>query len=127
MYQGLNRSVVFIVDDENVIASTLELILTSQGFDARYFIDPLDALNAAQSISPDLLLTDVVMPHMTGIELAIRFKQLCPDCKILLSSGQIETNLLLEDAGIKGHHFAILPKPVHPNVLLETIKELFSA
>ena len=78
----------FIVDDENVIASTLELILTSQGFDARYFIDPLDALNAAQSISPDLLLADVVMPHMTGIELAIKFKQLCPDCKILLRQGK---------------------------------------
>jgi len=40
---------VFVVDDENVIASTLELILRNQGFDAHSFDDPIAALKAAQS------------------------------------------------------------------------------
>jgi DNA-binding NtrC family response regulator len=128
MHQILKLSLAFIVDDEKVIASTLELILARQGFDARFFVDPLDALNAAQFISPDLLLTDVVMPQMNGIELAIKIKQRCPNCRILLSSGQqLVANELLVEAGLHGHHFEILPKPVHPKVLLETIERLFDA
>lgn len=121
----VNRWIAFVVDDENVIASTLELILISQGFDARSFVDPVDALNALSSVSPDLLLSDVIMPHMTGIELAIQVKLACPDCKVLLSSGQIATSELLVAASSAGHHFEILPKPVHPTTLIQKIEELF--
>lgn len=119
-----NRTVAFVVDDENMIASTLELILLSKGFDARSFVDPLDALKAAHSIKPDLLLADVVMPNMNGIELAIQIRHLHPKCNVLLSSGQIVTSELLAIAGLEGHHFEILPKPVHPNILLQKITKL---
>jgi DNA-binding NtrC family response regulator len=126
MRKGLNRT-VFVVDDEPVIASTLELILMSQGFATRSFVDPLDALEAAQSVPPHLLVTDVVMPNMNGIELAILIRERCPECKVMLSSGQIVTSELLEAAGLQGHHFEILAKPVHPKVLLEAIERLFDA
>jgi|SRR5579872_1082096 len=116
---------IFVVDDEKLIASTLTLILTGKGFYARSFLDPLDALQAAQSTRPDLLLSDVVMPNMNGIELAIQMQQLCPDCKILLSSGQVATTELLAAARLQGHHFEILAKPVHPDTLLQKIGELF--
>ncbi len=121
-----NGLLIFVVDDEKLIASTLTLILTGRGFYARSFCDPLDALQAAQSTPPDLLLSDVVMPNMNGIELAIRMKQLCPDCRILLSSGQVATSELLAAARLEGHHFDILAKPVHPNTLLERLQELFN-
>jgi CheY-like chemotaxis protein len=65
---------IFVVDDEKLIASTLSLILAGSGFYARPFLDPLDALRAAQSTAPDLLLSDVVMPNMNGIELAIQIQ-----------------------------------------------------
>jgi DNA-binding response OmpR family regulator len=119
-----NRTVAFIVDDEDVIASTLELILLSEGFDARSFVDPLDALKAAHSVKPNLLVTDVIMPNMSGIELAIQIRHLHPECSILLSSGQIVTSELLATASSAGHHFDILPKPVHPTILLQRITEL---
>ncbi|HEX4285292.1 MAG TPA: response regulator [Terracidiphilus sp.] len=126
MSQLENGLLIFVVDDEKLIASTLTLILTGRGFYARSFFDPLDALQAAQSTPPDLLLSDVVMPNMNGIELAIRMKQLCPDCRILLSSGQVATSELLAAARLEGHHFDILAKPVHPNTLLERLQELFN-
>jgi DNA-binding response OmpR family regulator len=119
-----NRTVAFIVDDEDVIASTLELILLSEGFDARSFVDPLDALNAAHSVKPNLLVTDVIMPNMTGIDLAIQIRNLHPECGVLLSSGQTVTSELLATASAAGHHFEILLKPVHPNILLQRITEL---
>lgn len=118
------RTIAFVVDDEEIIASTLELILLSEGFEARSFVDPLDALEAAYSVQPDLLLTDVVMGNMTGIELAIQIKRLHPDCKVLLSSGQIATSELLSTANEQGHRFEILAKPVDPTILLEKIRAI---
>jgi DNA-binding NtrC family response regulator len=120
-----NKRIAFVVDNENIIASTLELILISRGFDARSFVDPLDALSAARSAHPDLLLTDVVMPQMSGIDLAIQIQQSCPDCRVLLSSGQPATTELLAAARRAGHQFDILPKPMHPETLIEKIEELF--
>jgi CheY-like chemotaxis protein len=118
------RTVAFVVDDEDVIASTLELILLSRGFAVRSFVDPIDAAEAARSIKPDFLLTDVMMPRLNGIELAIRVKEINPDCSVLLFSGQAATSDLLAKAGEQGHRFDILAKPVHPLDLLSKIAEL---
>lgn len=118
----------FVVDDEEIISSTLGLILSSSGFYARSFIHPEDALTAAtESGSPDLLLTDVMMPGINGIELAIRISECCPDCKVLLFSGQTGTIDLLASASAQGHVFEILAKPVHPQELLAKIEEMFES
>ncbi len=118
------RTVAFVVDDEDVIASTLELILLSRGFAVRSFVDPTDAAEAAHSEKPDFLLTDVMMPKLNGIELAIKVKEINPNCCVLLFSGQASTSDLLAKASEQGHCFDILAKPVHPLELLGKIAEL---
>jgi len=116
---------VFVVDDEDVIATTLAMILRLQGgFQARSFTNPLDALSVALKDAPDLLISDVVMPQMSGIELAIQVRQHCPDCKVLLFSGQASTASLLETAREQGYDFELLLKPVHPSDLLAKIRSL---
>jgi DNA-binding NtrC family response regulator len=116
---------VFVVDDEPVIATSLAMILRlNGGFRARPFTQPLEALEAARLDAPDLLISDVVMPELSGIELAIRVRERCPNCKVLLFSGQAATAHLLETAGANGHHFEILLKPVHPADLLTRIRGL---
>lgn len=115
---------VFVVDVEPAISSTLALILNSTGYAATSFINPLEALDATSENPPDILITDVVMPQMTGIELAIRFATLHPDCKVLLFSGQTTTVDLLADAEAAGHRFRILAKPVHPTEVLSLLKDL---
>jgi CheY-like chemotaxis protein len=120
----LSHPTVFVVDDEHVIASTLATILKMNGYSAKSFTSPLEALAAAQSSAPDLLITDVAMPGLTGVDLAIRIKAECPECKILLFSGQASTQDLLEDARRQGHDFQLLQKPVHPLALLKSIKAL---
>jgi DNA-binding NtrC family response regulator len=125
MSKESKRAVAFVVDDEDIIASTLELILISEGFAARSFVDPHDALQAAQTTAPDLLLTDVLMPGLNGIDLATRITQHCPDCRVLLFSGQNATKDLHDDAKLQGRDFALLAKPVHPQELLQTIRGLF--
>ena len=113
---------VYIVDDEQVIAFTLEAILKNVGFDAKAFTNPLDALDAANSNAPDLLITDVVMPEMSGIDLGIHFRERFPKCNVLLFSGQATTSSLLEAARERGHDFTLLAKPIHPKDLLAAIR-----
>jgi DNA-binding response OmpR family regulator len=115
---------VYVVDDEEVIAATLAAILKSSGFVARPFVDPLEALLAAEFQEPDLLITDVMMPQLNGVDLGVQFKAIHPRCKVMLFSGQASTMDLLKDARGNGHNFELLTKPVHPKELLTAIREL---
>jgi len=120
---GERKSIVYVVDDEKLIADTLAMILSQAGFIAFAFNDSLPALNAANSAStPDLLISDVVMPGMSGIDLAIQFRKSYPECKVLLFSGQSTTANLLEIAQAQGYEFDILTKPIHPSDLLAKVQ-----
>jgi CheY-like chemotaxis protein len=119
-----NKNVrVFVVDDEPVITWTLAAILQSKGFHAQAFTNPLEALASAQVEAPDLLVSDVVMPQLSGIDLAIRIKAACPRCKILLFSGQASTVDFLTGAREMDTSIQVLTKPVHPLDLLAAIRE----
>ena len=87
------------------------------GFSATFFTSPLEALNAARLKTPDLLIADVEMPGLSGIDLAIQMKAQYPTCKILLFSGQVATLDLLKEARAQGN-FAFLLKPLPPPQLL---------
>jgi CheY-like chemotaxis protein len=107
---------VFVVDDEHVIASTLAAILQMHGFSTKFFTCPLEAL------------TDVEMPGISGIDLAIQMKAQFPTCKILLLSGQATTFDLLQRARAQGHNFDLLFKPIPPTeFLLEIGKRVSGA
>ena len=106
---------IFVVDDERVIASTLAVIFNMNGYSARSFTEPMEALSAAQSDVPDLLISDVAMPGLSGVDLAIQIRAQYPKCKILLFSGKAATPDLLEHARALGHDFLLILKPVHPS------------
>ncbi|NYF80526.1 response regulator [Granulicella arctica] len=123
---GRRHSVVLVVDDERVIADTLSIILSKSGYKALTAYDGVGALEAARNIRPDLLITDVVMPGMTGIELAMTLRQTVPECRVLLFSGQAATVDLLERAREAGHDFTILTKPVPPHDMLRQVSACLS-
>lgn len=114
-------TVVLVVDDEHVIADTLTAILSRSGFTVMPAYDGASALQIARAISPGLLITDVFMPGMSGIDLAIAMRAAHRDCKVLLFSGQASTLDLLAKARNDGYDFALLLKPVHPTELLARI------
>lgn len=113
---------VIVADDEEVIANTLAMILTQAGFEARAVYSGEKVLEIASSFSPDMLISDVIMPGITGIETAIKVRGMLPFCKILLFSGQASTAPLLEKARAQGYAFDILSKPVHPSDLLARMR-----
>jgi DNA-binding response OmpR family regulator len=121
------RPVVLVVDDESVIADTLSEILNRSGFTAMPAYDGESALESVLLMPPDLLITDVILPGMSGIDLAISVRRIFPDCKIILFSGQAATSDLLSSANSRGHHFSLLKKPIHPTELLAHVTEAVSA
>jgi DNA-binding response OmpR family regulator len=113
---------VLIVDDEEVIANTLAMILNQAGFETHAVYSGEAALEAAQAFDPDVLISDVIMPGITGIETAIRLRAISPACRVLLFSGQASTANMLEKARGQGYEFEILTKPVHPSDLLARMR-----
>jgi CheY-like chemotaxis protein len=114
---------VLVVDDERVIADSLAIILSRNGYDAAAVYTGTAAVERARVAKPELVISDVAMPDMNGIEAAISIRRILPACKILLFSGQAATADLLESARTQGHEFEILAKPVHPQDLLAKLRE----
>jgi len=115
---------VFVVDDETVIADTLTAILNMSGYEARAFYDGESALSACEIGCPECVISDVVMPGINGLSMAMQIRQRFPACKVLLFSGQAGTAAILEAAGADGQGFEVLQKPVHPKDLLARLRAL---
>lgn len=115
---------VLVVDDEQRIADTVAEILNAAGFEAIPAYDGWSALDAAGRFQPDYLLSDVLMPRMNGVELAITLRQTCPATRVLLFSGQAGISEILQSAQDRGFSFDLLAKPVHPSRLIERLRQL---
>lgn len=112
--------VVLVVDDERIVADTLAMILAQAGFRALKAYSAQAALALARRTPPALLLTDVQMPGMSGVELALDVIKEWPECEVLLFSGNA-TARDLQPAKAAGYSFPLLCKPIHPADLLEHI------
>ena len=114
---------VLVVDDHQVIADTLASILLESGYEATAAYNGEHAVEAAIASNTDVLITDIAMGGMSGIEAAIRISKNRPACKIILFSGQSTTVNLLQESVAQGYHFEILAKPINPTILLDCLAE----
>lgn len=117
---------VLVVDDEHSIADTLSIILRQHGFDTATAYCGATAVEAARLWDPDVLLTDVVMPDMNGIEAAVLIQAAHPKCKVLLFSGQAAAQEMVT-ACLDAARFRFLQKPVHPVDLIDSLRALVSS
>jgi CheY-like chemotaxis protein len=115
---------ILVVDDEELIAHSLRDILTRAGFDTVCALSGAEAIEVAEEICPDIVISDVIMPDLDGVQTAIQIKQACPTARILLFSGQSATSDLLQRARAEGHTFDLLPKPIHPARLIAALRTL---
>lgn len=113
---------VLVVDDEVLIADTIVLILNRNGFQATAVYGGREAVEAARTLQPQTVLSDVAMPHLDGVEAAIAIRGHCPTARIVLFSGQAATPEVLARARSLGHNFELLPKPIHPLELLKRLQ-----
>ena len=120
----MNR--ILIADDDAHIRRVLSLWLSRYGYLVRATCDGLSTLEMLQTDPPDLLITDVNMPRMNGIELIREIDGRGIELKgiIVLTNrcDQAEIAALVKDTGT-----LIVPKPFSPRKLLELVNNLFAA
>lgn len=117
---------VLIVDDEQWTSDTLATIFNIAGFEARATYSAEEAIEIMRGWQPALVILDVVLPKMSGIDLAIELAGRAPSCQILLFSGNPHTAQMARSAAQAGHPFDILEKPVHPDFMLQKASQLLS-
>ena len=114
---------ILIADDERTIADTLAIIVRMHGFEARTAYDGEQAVKVALEWRPHILLSDVLMPVMDGIEAAIAICRAMPDCRVVLLSGLASASDLGGELKRRGHAFEVLRKPIPPEELLACLRE----
>jgi CheY-like chemotaxis protein len=117
------RPRVLVVDDERRITDTIAEILEGAGFQVLPAYDGWEALEAAARFRPDYLLSDVLMPRMNGVELAIAIQKMHPAAKILLFTGQAGISDILSKGQQQGLEYELIAKPLHPLKLIQILKE----
>jgi DNA-binding response OmpR family regulator len=115
---------VLVIDDEKNLADTLVWILERAGFEATSAYDGESALQRLDTFQPDVVISDVIMPGINGIEVCTRIQARFPKCHILLFSGQTATNELLGEAREHGLTWELLAKPMDPDELLAKVTTL---
>ena len=115
---------ILVIDDERPLADTLTLILQSAGYETKAAYDGGAALSQIESFLPDVVISDVIMPGINGVEVCGRIQAKHPNCHIILFSGQAATNELMITARAEGCTWELLAKPVHPKELLQMLSSL---
>jgi two-component system cell cycle sensor histidine kinase/response regulator CckA len=119
------RESILLAEDEPLVRAMIATSLRNLGYNVLEASDGAEALQLAQEFPAgdiQLLLSDIVMPRMNGIELSRRFRDMFPDTKILLMSGyteEMDIQGAISDSGI-----AFLPKPFSLHELAEKVREV---
>ena len=84
----MNKGKIVVVDDEKIVTSAFSTLLRVEGFsDAHFFNSPTDALEFLKINTPDLVISDFLMPEMNGLEFLTEVKKLYPEVSKILLTG----------------------------------------
>jgi len=111
---------VLIVDDEREFATTLTERLSLRGYDARAAFSAEEALAAVAAAPPDVVLLDLTLPGVRGVELLMLVRQLLPRGEVILLSGHLDLAEKIE--GVRIDAFGLLLKPVEMPELIAKIE-----
>lgn len=118
---------ILLAEDDRSMRDFLSLALTKAGHEITATADGLEALEALKAVGDfELLLSDIVMPGMDGIELSRAATTLCPALKVMFITGFAAVAMGAETAANRGNT-RILPKPFHLNELVGQINTLLEA
>jgi len=113
---------VLVVDDEKAIRETVGPFLEQDGYRVTLAATGRDALDAARRDTPDVVLLDLVMPGMPGVEVLKNLHAMNPDIPVIIVTGYPDSNLVAE-----AMHYPpvmLLAKPVEKTVLLRSVRRV---
>ncbi len=114
--QANGRETILVVEDQEATAQITRILLESWGYHVLEAHGPEEALNLFDGKAVHLLLTDVIMPGMSGEEMASEMRRRCPDLRVVFMSGYASEQVRVEDA-------MFLPKPFNPASLSRMVRK----
>ena len=118
---------ILIVDDDDSVRKTLRRILEREGYAVVDCANGQEALRAVSEHGPDLVITDVYMPEMDGIEFLTSLRENDPDLPVLAVSGgaRVSPDFVLEDASQLGAD-AVMSKPYQIDQMRQMVRDLLA-
>jgi len=110
---------VLVADDERLIADSLVMIFRTHGFDATSVYSGYSAIETALTLLPDVIICDISMPGVNGVDAVLSMSRRLPETKFLLFSGHAQSQNSLSRAREQGLKFVYLNKPVRPQIFIE--------
>ena len=121
----MKNATILVVDDEEVVCQSCELLLSEQGHDVRTTQDPQAGLLMAREHPYELVLVDLKMPGLDGMSLLRTIKDLQPDTEVIVMTGFAEITSAVE--AIKLGAFDYIPKPFNPDQLVIATEKALKA
>jgi two-component system cell cycle response regulator CpdR len=116
---------ILLAEDDNDMRRFLVKALENAGFQVSHHDNGMSAYQRLREEPFEMLLTDIVMPEMDGIELARRASELDPDIKIMFITGFAAVALNADSSAPK--HAKVLSKPIHLRELVNEVQKLLVA
>lgn len=113
---------ILVVDDDSDVRVMLYDLLTSEGYDVLTFEKPLEALSRTAEYAPDIVLLDLRMPEISGLDLLPMLKQAAPDAGIIIVSAYANWDFYVQ-ARERGAH-EMVTKPFCSKVILDMIRKV---
>lgn len=113
-------STILVIDDNEDFRKLLAETITMWGFNAAEAVDGEQAMSIIEQFSPDLVIVDLDMPNMNGLEFTKRVKEINPNFPVIMVTAFAK--YYTSDEIESSHPDAFLQKPVHMDKLLEVIQ-----
>ena len=111
---------VVVIDDEQIVADTLAQILKMHGYEARAYYGGETAVAGAKDFRPEVVLSDVQMQPIDGIETAMQIRAFLPECRLILfTASRVRTGIHQK---IRELGFELLERPLHPSEVLALLR-----
>jgi DNA-binding NtrC family response regulator len=118
---------IYVVDDERIVRVTIADDLRDAGHNVREFADARAALASMADFQPDIIITDLKMPGMDGIELMTKAKQINPDIALVMMTAHGTVGTAVEAMKLGAYDYITKPfKPDEMLLIIERISELVS-
>lgn len=116
------KMTLLVVDDEEIIRERLKDLGEKLGLEVHTANDGVDGWDTFREAQPDLAILDIYMPRMNGLLLMHKIKEVQPDCPVILITGFLHYEQLIQKDRIKPEGFII--KPFHMEKIANLILEL---
>ncbi len=115
---------IIVIDDEEVVCKMTKMVLSKEGYDVETFTDSKKALERIKEKKFDLVITDLKMEDIDGMEILRRVNHLYPGTKVIMITAYATLDTAIE--ALRERVFDFFPKPIKIEELKKSVKEALS-